>query len=237
MSTHTHPRPPALDLTRPLIGLVLLAFGVVFLLDAAGALDGDEAVDRWWPLILVVAGLFQLAEHRRSHILPLTLIGSGAALLLFTTDVVEGDPGPYIGPAALIAVGLVVLGRWRARRSPGASSADDVLRVEGIFGGPQVATTSQLFRAATLTAVFGGVTLDLRQARPGPGGATVSATAAFGGIDVIVPRGWRVSVSGTPIFGGIGDKTDRSVTPEPDAPQLDIDALAIFGGVEVKHEK
>ena len=42
---------------------------------------------------------------------------------------------------------------------------------------------------------------------------------------------------GTPIFGGVGDKIDRSQSLPDDAPRLTVDALVAFGGVEVKHEK
>jgi hypothetical protein len=232
------PHPPmTMDLTRLLLGLVVLAFGVVFFLDAAGVLDGDRTVDRWWPVILVAIGAFQLAERPRSRAVPLILIGAGALLLLFTTDVAEGDPGPYVGPIILIAIGLSILGRWTSQALPAGATGDEVIRASGIFGGPHVASTSQEFRGAALTALFGGVTLDLRQARPLPEGASITATAAFGGIDILVPRGWRVTVSGTPVFGGIEDKTDRSAAPDPGAPSLKVDAMALFGGVEIKHRK
>jgi hypothetical protein len=39
-------------------------------------------------------------------------------------------------------------------------------------------------RGAELTAVLGGVTLDLRNALPAPEGATVTATAVFGGLEL-----------------------------------------------------
>jgi hypothetical protein len=84
--------------------------------------------------------------------------------------------------------------------------------------------------------VFGGVTLDLRQARPAPAGASVTATAFFGGIDIIVPRGWRVTLRGTPILGGVNNKTELAPAPPDGAPALLVDALAVLGGVEVKHE-
>jgi hypothetical protein len=39
-----------------------------------------------------------------------------------------------------------------------------------------------------LTAIFGGITLDLRDARPAPEGASINATVAFGGIDILCRR-------------------------------------------------
>ena len=60
---------------------------------------------------------------------------------------------------------------------------------------------------------------------------------AFGGIEILVPKGWRISVRGTPIFGGLDDKTDHSERPEADAATLHVGAVTIFGGVDIRHEK
>jgi hypothetical protein len=61
-------------------------------------------------------------------------------------------------------------------------------------------------------------------------------TAAFGGVDLLVPRGWRISVRSTPILGGLEDKTDHTVALPDDAPVLHVDAVVVFGGVDIKHQ-
>jgi Cell wall-active antibiotics response 4TMS YvqF len=125
----------------------------------------------------------------------------------------------------------------RAVRAEGIATGDDVVIASGIFGGPALASASQAFRGGSLTALFGGVTLDLRAARPIPDGAAINATAAFGGVEVLVPRGWRIALTATPIFGGVEDKTEHTASLDPDAPLLRIDGLCVFGGIEVKHDK
>src|SRR6266511_2459578 len=50
------------------------------------------------------------------------------------------------------------------------------------------------------------VGVELREAHI-DGEATVDAFALFGGVDILVPKDWRVSLSGTPILGGYEDKT------------------------------
>jgi predicted membrane protein len=221
---------------RVLVGLALIGLGTLFLLDRAGTLDAGEVIGDWWPVIIIALGLIQLAESPRSFLGPGIVIGVGVVLLLFSTDVVEGNVWNYLWPVILIVVGLAIIAR-RGGGSLPKGEGGDVIRASGIFGGPEVASTSQRFRGASLTAVFGGVSLDLRQARPAPEGAAISCTALFGGIDIVVPRGWRVTVSSTPIFGGVDDQTDRRDPLPGDAPALHVDALAIFGGVDVKHEK
>jgi predicted membrane protein len=236
---HRRPDGRVTDLGRLLLGLCVVALGTLLLLGAAGVLDAGRAIDRWWPLVLVAAGLFTLAERPPAVARGLLLTAAGATLLLFTTDTVDEDAWAYVWPAAIIVAGLAILARWsgRAIALPDSATEDDVVRSTAIFSGPRIISSAQRFRGGWLTAVFGGVTLDLRSARLAPDGASINATAAFGGIEILVPRGWRITIRSTPIFGGAEDKTDRTTPPADDAPTLRIDAVCVFGGVDVKHEK
>jgi hypothetical protein len=224
------PTPHFPDPGRLLVGLTVVAIGVLLFLDSANVLDASRAIDRWWPLLLVAAGVLT----RR-----LLLTGIGVFALLFTTDVLHGNGWDYFWPAAIIVAGVAVLRRWSARATPlpAGASDEDVVRATAVFGGPKLANSSQHFRGGSLTAVFGGFELDLRGARPAPEGASVNVTTVFGGADILVPRGWRISVRSTPIFGGVDDKTEHAAPLPDDAPALRIDAVTIFGGVAIKHDK
>lgn len=228
---------PTVDMGRLLLGGVVITLGVLVLLDAAGKADAGQVISNWWPVVVIAAGAMQLVERRRSATGPLILIAIGVVLLLFATDTVGDNDRGYVWAIVLILVGLLILSHWRGKPVPLGTDTSEMVRATGVFGGPKVASSSQSFRGASLTAIFGGVTLDLRTARPAPGGAAVNATAVFGGIEVLVPEGWQVEVSGTPILGGIEDKTDHSHPAPPDAPLLEVDALSVLGGVEVKHKK
>ena len=233
------PTPRVTDLGRLLVGVSVVALGVLFLLDSADVLDASRAIDRWWPTVLIGAGILTIAERPPAMPRGLLLIGIGTGAVLFTTDLVEGNAWDYLWPAAIIVAGISVLMRWSGRTialPPGASE-DDVIRSTAVFGGPKLASTSQSFRGAWLTAIFGGIVLDLREARPVAEGASINATALFGGVDLLVPKGWRISVRSTPIFGGVDDKTDHTAPPPDDAPTLRIDAVTIFGGLDIKHTK
>jgi cell wall-active antibiotic response 4TMS protein YvqF len=225
------------DLGRLLLGLTVVALGVLFLLDSADRVDAGRAIDDFWPVLLVAAGVLTLAERPPSLVRGWLLVAGGGLLLLFTANVLDESAWDFVWPALIILVGLVIVARWTGRTIHTGVSREDVIRTTAVFSGPKLASTSQHFEGAWLTAVFGGVTLDLRGARPAPDGASVNATVAFGGVEILVPRGWHISVRGTPILGGVEDKTDRSEPPAQDAPTLHIDALSVFGGVEIKHEK
>jgi predicted membrane protein len=221
---------------RILLGVALIALGVVFLLDRADVLDAGETIGDWWPAAIIAVGAVQLFDRPRSLLGPGIVIGIGVILLLFTTDVVTGSVFALLWPALLIAVGVGILfrhGRGSAVTTE-EGTTDDVVRATAVFGGHEVASRSTAFKGGSATAVFGGVTIDLRNAQLDPEGARLDVTALLGGVEILVPKGWRVTTSGTPILGGIDNKTAGEAA---EGPELRIDALTILGGTDIKHER
>jgi predicted membrane protein len=242
MTTPAHPLPqmpqPAVrDYGRILLGLVVIVLGTLFLLDSADVLNAGNAIDDYWPTLIIAMALFQIAERTHGWFEPSVFLVAGTVLLLVTTGVISGNAWDYVWPTAIIVAGIFILSRWRTAAARGLMHSDDTIVADGIFGGPTVASVSQQFRGGSLTAIFGGVTLDLRSALPAPEGASINATAVFGGIEILVPHDWRIVVKATPIFGGIEDKTEHTGELPADAPLLRVDGLSVFGGVEIKHEK
>jgi hypothetical protein len=100
-----------------------------------------------------------------------------------------------------------------------------------IFSGFKKRLATPGWTKESAVAVFGGGELDLTAAPPGEG-AVLTAVAVFGGIELVVPAGTRVSMSGFGLFGG------RAIEVEPgDGPELRLRAVAVFGGVEVRPPK
>lgn len=226
------------DLGRVLLASVVIAVGGLYLLEAAGVLDAGAAIDDWWPVLLVAVGVFQIIEGTHGGTEPLLWLGAGAVLLASTTDVLGEDAWNWVWPAALVAGGVLILLRWAGVTRGGGrrDASDGMITASGILGGQHVASTAPAFAGAVLTAVLGGVDLDLRQARLDPAGATVTATAVLGGIEILVPRDWRVVTGGTPLLGGIDDAREpQDPAPPVDAPVLRVDAFAVMGGVEVRN--
>jgi hypothetical protein len=219
---------------RLLLGIGLLVVGVLFLLDLGDYVDAGSILRTWWPVAVIAFGVVALIGPSRSRIGGTIITVAGVILLASSLDLVPVSPGELILPLILIAVGLGLV----FVRSGIASAGDSSNRVNGftMFGGQNINARSESFTGGSLTAVFGGIDLDLRSAKLALDGAGIETFTAFGGINVIVPRGWRVTVSGMPLFAAFEDNIDRSVPPEPGSPHLVVSGVALFGGVEVKHE-
>ncbi len=101
-----------------------------------------------------------------------------------------------------------------------------------VFGATERKGVWRVPRNLETLCVFGGATIDLRKAIVPPEGATVHCLAFFGGVDIIVPPGMRLEVSGTGIMGGF-DHAQNDLD-DPDAPLIRVEGLAIFGGVTVR---
>jgi len=98
--------------------------------------------------------------------------------------------------------------------------------------------TSQDFQGGDITAIFGGVELDLTEANIQGTEATLAITAIFGGVEVRIPPTWQVAFRGAPIFGGIEDKTRTARVNDPTNSSLKvlvITGAVIFGGLEIKN--
>lgn len=89
---------------------------------------------------------------------------------------------------------------------------------------------------ATLNVVafMGGVELDLRHARLGPGITRINVFAFMGGAEITVPPDIRVETDGIAIMGGFQDRETEPLYGHSLAPTLRVTGIAIMGGVEVR---
>jgi hypothetical protein len=214
---------------RAYVGFVIVALGTVLLLGNAEVLDAGQIISSWWPAPIVLGGLLSLVSNPRMWVPPTIIIAIGTALLLRTTGVV--DTFGIVMPIALIVIGLlVVFGRGFGGKR---EHSDDTVDVFNLFSGSELASHSKRFEGGRVSAVFGGSEIDLRDAVLAPG-ATIDVFVAFGGVELRVLEGWRVDISGMPLFGAFENATakDRLLA---DAPILRINGTVLFGALEVKH--
>lgn len=239
-----HPsRPPG----GAVAGGVLVVLGTVLLLDRLQFLRiGDWF--QYWPVLLILFGIQKLmySPDGGGRVFG-GLAGAAGIVLLLNRLGITNIHLIDLWPVAIIGVGVALLyntlaggGRWAGPAASGgtakANSGDSWIEFTTIFGGIEVRNNSTRFEGGNLTAIFGGIDVDLRGAVMAAESAAMALTATFGGISLRVPEEWVVVFQGQPIFGGYEDKTAR-IPPVPGvAPKtLYLRGIAAFGGIEVKN--
>lgn len=215
-------------------GLLLVAIGLGFAGNVFGLWNFELFFAGWWTLFIIVPCAISMVQN---GVQLWNTIGLGIGVLLFVSaqGLFNGQLlGDLIFPIIIIAIGLSIM--FKDRLSKNAKliqgiSKDGLPEYSAVFGGQDLSFPGEEFKGASLTAVFGSVSLDLRQAIINED-VYVSATAVFGGIDMMVPSNVRVEMTTTPIFGGASNKANKPLGDNP--PTIYINSTNIFGGTEIK---
>jgi hypothetical protein len=217
-------------------GLVFIIIGILFLLDRMGQIDFGSLFSKYWPLLLILAGLWHLlANNFRNAAGGVFLIIIGSVFMLAKLEILGRSAWHYAWPLLLIILGVWLLFGLTGAGSPERSSGakENELDAFVMLSGLKRRIESQNFQGGKATSILGGIELDFSQARLAEGRAAVELTAILGGIEVRVPQTWRVEVEGQPLLGGIEDKHTFAPGTET-APTLHLKASAILGGIEIK---
>jgi hypothetical protein len=113
-------------------------------------------------------------------------------------------------------------------------------KVMAVFGEAKRTGRWVVEAETTAAAVFGEVTIDLREAVLSQREVVIIANAVFGQVTVKVPPGVIVRDEGTAIFGSRNgaDNSRASLVPlTADSPVVVIRGVALFGEVSVRYPK
>lgn len=226
--------------SRVIFGAFIVAVGVFALLDNLHLFDA-RLVQPFWPLVFVAIGAIKLSNASRpgSYIAGGTLVAVGAGMTLQNLGLFHFE-WHQLWPLALIFLGINVITRGFGPRGDGTCQMTPGRREERVEHGSRVdayATLSGVvlkndspeFTGGVVSAVMGGVEIDLRQANI-VSEASLHLSVIMGGVEIRVPREWSVVLNGSPILGGIEDKT---VPPMMPGKRLVIEGSVIMGGVEI----
>jgi predicted membrane protein len=239
MSTEENKRLPA---SRALLGLLIIALGVLYLLDNLNILSFSVSyVIFSWPMVITVVGLSIFLNARRKFFgLMVFLVGLFLLVIRAFPDV--NIDANIVWPIIVIAVGLSLLfqrshvfdhsqGGLFRHKSENIDKIDDV----AVFGGGEKSIRSDNFQGGSITAIFGGSQIDFVGCKLGEGRQYIDIVAIFGGTTLIVPKEWNVVLDIFPIFGGFSKKGYRMFDTETDKSRtLVIKGVVIFGGGEVR---
>lgn len=233
-------------------GALIVAAGVVLLLDQQGLINADLVFNFFWPAVFILGGSVMLMDCRGRGgrgVTGFVFVTIGVILLLDSLGIAHIRFDTF-WPLIVIGVGLLMIWRaigpprsgspgrdwWDYLRSGGSTDSGAEFNHVAIFSGFKRRTTSKSFKGGKILAIFGGFQIDLRQADIEGDSAVVEAISLMGGGEIKVPYSWDVVMEGIGFMGGYVDETDQ--TPPPTGTprkQLIVKGAAIMGGIVVKN--
>ena len=132
--------------------------------------------------------------------------------------------------AVLAALGTALAAKFLLESN--AEPHTEEIDLVSIFEGNELVSTADPFYGGKLTAMFGGILLDLRRATPAPTGIHLDVAVLMGGVSLVVPDGWRVKTADSLSIVGGGFADSTRTTADPDAPTITIRGMIAFGGFQ-----
>ena len=235
-------RPEHHNLTnnKAFIGVILVLAGLFLVIRNTGFFpDFIDNVIFSWPMLLVVIGLVMTlgATEKTAGIIVMAVGGFFMIPLIFRETFHMYN---MFWPSIFIIVGIIFIvsrgKNWnRANLTSKGVIGDDYVDYVNVFSGGERQVVSQNFRGGKISAVFGGIELDLTKADLAPGVSELEIACVFGGATLIVPDDWYITIDVTPVLGGFSDS--RRLTPGrtiDSSKHLLIKGAVIFGGGEIK---
>jgi len=213
---------------QTVLGILIILAGVATFLVSANVSNTRELAEDWWPVAIIIAGLYMWWSNARNYIWSVITVLVGAALLLSTLDVVDVNAGMLIGPAILVGLGLNMIA-LSMNRSPAVSKSDD--DIAAILGGSSSKNTSSDYQGGSVTAFMGGVEVDLSKATIQKS-AVLKVMVIMGGIELRLPENVAVINRTQAFLGGTEDKTTASSSRN--TPTITIEGMVVMGGIEIK---
>ena len=222
-------------LVRAFFGVTIVALGGVLLLRNLEIIKFDSWNVFWgtvWAAGLVLAGLVTIVSSQRllTRAWGLLLMAAGVSVGLNAYDVIDVSIWKLFWPVVLITVGLMmVFSIGSGNHKQTKKSGDDDNEKVAIFYGEESRVRGD-YTGGSLTAVFGGVELDLRQANI-KDGAIIDVFTFCGGININLPDDVIVKNEVRGVLGGSDDKT----VPKPSAKKtIYLRGECVLGGLEIK---
>ena len=223
-------------------GLVVILLGVALLLNALGVFRLPAGVSIWsliWPTALLGLGFSNLISNRRFSFWALFMVLLGLYFLLVNLQIISALPSAVILPVILILVGIAIFLPGSCANVHGNSDGTPVEETSGegyilsnaVFGSDERIIAGSRFTGAKISTVFGGTKLDLTGFESCADRCIVAVSVVFGGCELYVPRGVRVTRGGlTCAFGGM----EIHGIQDPNATAtLELNGVVAFGGLEI----
>ena len=224
-------------LGNALWGIILVVVGLIFALNALEITNIDVFFDGWWTLFIIVPCFIGLlTEYDKTG--NLIGLGVGVILLLSCQDIIDFEiVWKLIVPFIIVMIGIkLIIGSFSNAKiekvlKENNQDKGSLKHICATFSGQDINYNQQEFDGIELTAVFGGIKCDLRNATF-KNDSVINVTSIFGGVDILIPDNVNIKVSSTSIFGGVDSKKDFN--SKDNKVTIYVNATCLFGGVDIK---
>ncbi len=245
---------------KMILGVILILIGIAVLGDQFTDTDIWSMIWKYWPVLIIYWGLENFFSKKHNKYFSIVLTVLGILFLIGNLNITTLRWYDFIFPTLLIALGIRIIlpSKWYQLKKDKKDAYSDFVIIDketlkngihidnskgedyidkyNVFSGYETKIVSQQFKGGEVGSIFGGAEIDLREADLNDKKARIELYAIFGGVDLIVPRKWKIYVNGTPIFGGVNNSTIFESDGNADEIRtLYIDAFAIFGGIDIKN--
>ena len=214
---------------RIAFGLLLSTVGAVTAVYGAG---GARAIlngtGRWWPVILILLGVFgllRMTTRPLAYAGPIFLMIAGGTLLAHSTGLLLRGRPELIGGigVAFLGAAIVLVGSQRAGHGKGATL---IARHMAIMHGRRLRHSSA-HAPASLVAVVGYIEYDLRSVHDNP--ATLNLTLLAGHVDLLIRPNISIRVARSV---AVCCRFDSSVA-EQSTQEIGLSVIALGGVIRV----
>ena len=222
-------------LVRAFFGITIAALGGVLLLRNLEIIKFDSWNVFWgtvWAVGLILAGLMTIFSSRKAslRVWGLLLMTIGVSIGLGAYGVINISVWKIFWPVMLITIGLMVsVGSGGRKRSKKLAAADIGSEKIAIFYGEESRVKGD-YTGGSVTAIFGGVELDLRQAKI-KDGAVIDVFTFCGGVNINMPDDVIVK---NEVHGILGGSEDKTVSKSSAKKTIYLRGECVLGGLEVK---
>ena len=211
-------------------GLVLVGIGIIFGLNALEITDINIFFDGWWTLFIIVPCFISLFkdQDKTGDIIGLII---GICLLLGCQDLLAFElVWKLMIPVILVVIGLSIIFKDTihsvVRKQAKKLSKKTDKEFCATFSGQDLDFTNEEFKGCDLSAVFGGIKCNLKEAIINED-IVINTSSVFGGITIYVPNDVNVKITSTSIFGGVSD--ERKKKTKDGKVTIYIQATNLFG--------
>ena len=216
-------------------GIVFIAIGIIWGLNALGIASIQVFFQGWWTLFIIIPcfiGLFR-ERNKTGNLIGLMI---GIALLLVVRNIISFDlVMKLVLPFVLVMIGISII--FKDLFSSKVSQKLKEIDVDGMeeycatFSSQKAILRDGEFRNAKLDAIFGSVHFDIQNCKLAED-KVIKVSSVFGGITILVPSNVNVKIKSTSIFGGISNKIEHK--KGDNIPTIYIDGICLFGGVDIR---